>query len=186
MKKNLLIALVLIVTIISLTCVLVACNPTEDTPVIDLPTELVDTTFYTLASKVNSDKMSITISSKVDDYRIYERTSDGTETAYAGIQMDTTQLVDGTSTLDYKAEAFTSTRIVDADKSATLIAEVKTPKDFLGITDADVTISTATVVIEISKTKSGDTTTYALKNITVDYEMTVSGIEYVVESTIKA
>ena len=185
MKKNLLIILVLIVTIISLTFVLVACKDTE-TPVVPVTGDLVDTTFYTLASQVDSSKMSIIITSKDEDFRIYERTSDGQETAYAGIQMDTTEIVAGTATLDYKAEAFTSTRIVDADKSATLIAEVKSPKEFLGITDSDVTFSEATVVIEIAKNKSEETTTYTLKNITVDYEMTISGITYTVESTIKA
>ena len=185
MKKNILTILVLIVTIISLTVVFVACNDTDD-PIVVVDDELVDTTFYTLASKVDSDKMSIIISSKDDDYTIYERTSDGKETVNAGIQIDTTEFEKATVALDYKAEAFSSTRIVDADKSATLIAEVKNPKDFLGITDADVTISTATVVIEITKTKTDETTTYAVKNITVDYEMTVSGIAFVVESTIKA
>lgn len=185
MKKNILTILVLIVTIISLTVVFVACND-KDEPVVVISDELVDTTFYTLASKINSDKMAIIISSKDDDYTIYERTSDGKETVNAGIQIDTTEIADATATLEYKAEAFSSTRIVDADKSATLIAEVKTPKDFLGITDSDVTISTATVVIQISKSTSGETTTYALKEITVDYEMTVQGIAFVVESTIKA
>ena len=186
MKKNLLTILVLIVTIISLTTVFVACKDTEvevDPPVTG---ELVDTTFFTLASKVDSSNIVIEITSKDEDYVIYSRDSKGVETINGNIPVDTASFVDATASLDYKAEAFSSTRIVDSDKSATLIAEVKTPKDFLGITDSDVTISTATVVIEIAKKTSGETTTYSLKNITVDFEMTISGITFVVESTVKA
>ena len=186
MKKSLLI-LVLIVTIISLTAVLVACNDkVEVPPATEIQGKLEETTFYTLASNVGESTQVIEVSSKGEGL-IYRVDSRGVEEIFYDFPVDKgsfSNLIDSAQTFEYKTDVFSSTKLIEVDKTATLVSEVKNPKEFLGITDSSVSFESATVVIEINKIVKEEVTTYTLKAITVDYEMTIQGIEYTVESTI--
>ena len=168
-KKNILIALVVVMSIISLTMVFVSCDKKIDTPTeppVD-PDALTETTFFTAASSVTNPKWAVSIKSKQEDYEIYYRKANGSEDSKFGIEVGENQFEEIANSLTFRTDAFSDSLINGNVYSGT----VASPNEYLGITEEGVNVTVAHVIITLDNSK-------ALKSIVVEYEMTVDDIEY--------
>ena len=174
-KKNILIALVVVMSIISLTMVFVSCDKRIDTPTekpVD-PDALTETTFFTAASSVTNPKWAVSIKSKQEDYEIYYRKANGSEDSKFGIEVGGNQFEEIANSLTFRTDAFSDSLINGNVYSGT----VASPNEYLGITEEGVNVTVAHVLITLDNAK-------ALKNIVVEYEMTVDDIEYLATITV--
>ena len=176
MKKSIWITIISIIAIISLMFVFMACNKDgEETPTTpDTKSgELENTDFFTAAFNVENPKIIISLISVADNKEIYNRSSNGTETNPYALEIDGGSYIDAATAFEYREDAFSETSI----KSRIFTGTVENPKDYLGVTDANTTISNAKVVIELTKTN-------ALKSIDVTFDMTVDDIAFKATITI--
>ena len=177
MKKNLWIIIVAIVAIISLMVVFVGCDKKIEptTPDVTPDEGLTATTFFSAAAGVSNPNVVISLISDIDgeDVEIYSRSSKGVETNPYNIDTTVVPSTENAANLSYREGLFSTTQIIGTK----LVAKVTTPKEYLGITDSDITIGDATVIIELDSDN-------VLKSIKVVYDMTISTLEYQATITI--
>ena len=177
MKKRVLIAVISIIAIISLLFVFVACNKdVEVDPGTTTKEGISTTTFFTAAFNVEDPKISISLMSVADNVEIYSRSSTGAEMNPYNIDIASGSFVDTTAKFEYREDAFSETTI----KNKLFTGKIDNPKEYLGITDNDVTIANGKVVIELKGTSSN----YTLKSVDVTYDLTVDGLAYKATITI--
>lgn len=182
MKKNVLVTLLLLISIISLMFVFVACNgkEIEVTPEKEKEEGITETTFFTAAKSLENatkaPKVAVSLVSEIgdEDNEIYARTSSGRESNPYGI--DTTNIPSDSTvtTLSYREGVFSKTTI----NGYKLTAQVANPKEYLGITDDDVVISNLIVTIDIEEIDENDKKEYSLKDIRLEYSMTISDFKF--------
>ena len=126
----------------------------------------------TAAGNITDPILTVSLVSKADELEVYSRNSRGVETANRYLTIDGGIFTDVANSLTFRTDAFSSTKI----DGYAFTGVVSDPGQYLGITEDGVTVSDATITINLNSKDN------SLKNVIVVYTMVVDTIEY--EATI--